>query len=1021
MAGPARNGRSGGSKSAAFTRKSNATGYAKRQSRKATGSSGFDVYEHQQQKVRRGNVKLTLDKEEAAEFGEESDDEVQRNALRARLIGETVDNEQIDPDDDEELDSDEAFEESDNERFAGFSFASKGNAKGMAKPRGKLARPTRLADVDLNEDEDGEMSEADHSEPDGGEEEEEGEPDEFFDILDVLDGRAEPEHDEGKPEVPAAQEAKVGVVESRGDDGDWGSEDGDENEDEDEEHEGGSYDGEGAAEEDQMLLSADEDDLDPDALEGLGNFVSSLDTAQKRKADDDDQLAGSASRRKRRVLTERTEAGVESEFAAQPSMSGKLKLDDLLAPLASQSTNVLSLKKSAKALTSTRTGGAPLSAPLPQRTQERLDREAAYDQTKEEVDKWKDTMKQIKEAEHLSFPLQTKPIGRTSNLELAAKFKPTTELETSIDRLLKQAKMREEDLAKTEELKMNHLSVEEVAARRAEVAKARDLMFRAEAKAKRVAKIKSKTYRRLKKKERQKLAAKLGEDDDEDEEEVKLRREVERAKERATLRHKNTGKWAKAMKSRGELDTDQRQDILDMLDRGDELRRKIRGEQGSDDSDEDGSDEDGGVEGLKARAFEELAELKDDDQPETVGKSKSVFDMKFMRDAAAREQLEVDRQVDDFVKEMGGVGGVGDDDEDGEASTSQDASGVLIQRVGGRVSFRPGNPLSIPSRQLAPSETSSTTLKSTDLPLHAQPSLSPVESTTFDLPSAGPSRAQEINPWLVPRIDLSKVGPKRNEVSVGKDSTAAVKSKNKLKKRAKEREEEKERAKDDAVLELSADHMLLLPVTASSSSGAGLSKQKRSKKAKSSASGLPDGARDEDDGNSEVEEQEQALSGKGKGKANGTMAFQQRDLVALAFAGDNVVQDFEEAKRREIQEDAPHEVDTTLAGWGSWGGTGTRKAPPKPHLIKKIAGIDPKSRADYGKAHVIISEKRDKKAAKYLVKDLPHPYTSRAQFERSLDTRVGTEWNTRLGFQRATMPKVTKKMGTVINPLEKLF
>lgn len=31
----------------------------------------------------------------------------------------------------------------------------------------------------------------------------------------------------------------------------------------------------------------------------------------------------------------------------------------------------------------------------------------------------------------------------------------------------------------------------------------------------------------------------------------------------------------------------------------------------------------------------------------------------------------------------------------------------------------------------------------------------------------------------------------------------------------------------------------------------------------------------------------------------------------------NALQEFEEAKRREMQEDAPKEVDTTLAGWVS--------------------------------------------------------------------------------------------------------
>ena len=47
-----------------------------------------------------------------------------------------------------------------------------------------------------------------------------------------------------------------------------------------------------------------------------------------------------------------------------------------------------------------------------------------------------------------------------------------------------------------------------------------------------------------------------------------------------------------------------------------------------------------------------------------------------------------------------------------------------------------------------------------------------------------------------------------------------------------------------------------------------------------------------------------------------------------------------------------------------------------------------------------------------MVKDLPYPYTSKAQYERSLQTPIGTEWNTRLGFQRGTLPRVVKKVNS---------
>ena len=274
-------------------------------------------------------------------------------------------------------------------------------------------------------------------------------------------------------------------------------------------------------------------------------------------------------------------------------------------------------------------------------------------------------------------------------------LQPTTELESAVDKLLKSAKLRENEIAQTESLKMNELSVEEVAARRAELAKMRDLMFRAEAKAKRIAKIKSKTYRRIKKKERARLAEKLGEleADDPDDEEARLKREIDRARERATLRHKNTGKWAKAMKARGELDEDQRRDINEMLDRGEKLRRKIQG-QGS--SDEKSDDDDESVEGegeegiskIRAKAFDELATL-DADEPEVQEgkKGKSIFEMKFMKDAMAREQRRANELVDDFVREMGGG------DPDDEEVVQQDADqpqDLTVQRVGGRVTYRPG-------------------------------------------------------------------------------------------------------------------------------------------------------------------------------------------------------------------------------------------------------------------------------------------------------------------------------------------
>ena len=78
----------------------------------------------------------------------------------------------------------------------------------------------------------------------------------------------------------------------------------------------------------------------------------------------------------------------------------KLRLEDMLAPLLTSGTgtsSLIALKKSTKALAAAGKTSLPLPAPLPTRVQDRLDREAAYEQTKAEAQKWDPTMKRIRQ------------------------------------------------------------------------------------------------------------------------------------------------------------------------------------------------------------------------------------------------------------------------------------------------------------------------------------------------------------------------------------------------------------------------------------------------------------------------------------------------------------------------------------------------------------------------------------------------------------------------------------------------
>lgn len=144
--------------------------------------------------------------------------------------------------------------------------------------------------------------------------EEEGEPDEFFDVLDILDGRADPPSDDDLPPAPSREKQPSCGLSDEDEEGEQTDED------EDMDPEPG----------DQFAPSDDEADVD--ALQHLGQFISGLDSSAKRKTSEDGGVAVSEDnvpRKKRKLFKERNEACAENEFAP----SGELF--DVLRPAVS--------------------------------------------------------------------------------------------------------------------------------------------------------------------------------------------------------------------------------------------------------------------------------------------------------------------------------------------------------------------------------------------------------------------------------------------------------------------------------------------------------------------------------------------------------------------------------------------------------------------------------------------------------------------------------------------------------------
>ncbi|CDW95740.1 hypothetical protein [Sporisorium scitamineum] len=787
---------------------------------------------------------------------------------------------------DEELDSDEAFGDHDEEKFEGWTF-------------GRGGKSNKRKSNDADDDEEGQDGVDDDGQDDG-----------MMDLSRMLDSASES---------------------SEEDDAD-------------------NHDNQDAS-----------DDENDQSSSKLAKHIESFAAGSKRTAHSDSEAGSDAepsTKRSRRVLSERTEAIPETEFAAAHSGS-TLRLEDLMHPLSSN-IDFADVRKNTKLLANSKKGGGALSAPLPSVVQDRLDRQGAYSITRDEVQGWQPTINRLRDAEHLSFPLQKPAVTKASTSGLVATFHPDNDMEASIAAMLTEGGLTEKQLAQQEDLAMNKLDPEEARARRDELRRMRMLMFRAEQKAKRA--------------------------------------ERDRARERATLKHKNTSKWAKNILSarHGEHNQEARNEIDAQLRRGAELRSKIQRREFGDDSElddySDGSAAGDSVEDSKVvgDAFDELEALeakeaakrkKDEEEFEHVGGKMGVYSMKFMKDARERQYAKIQGEVDDFLTEMQGLGADGEDE---GKSDGDDVGEAVIARkgkeaeVGGSSVYVQGNKGRAVYGTTAPSPAAAAQNKPAGKKDDSKPSSSTTTTTS------------------IPPINSTSGNKNDSSLSTAASTAAASKS------------------------------ALRASKTLNKSTAAKALRHKDETIAIDLASRLGNDRSSTYESASDAEEEEpSAVVGKKSalGKAGGggkITAMEQRELVADAFASDDVVSEFLHEKAAIVEADSTKFVDTRLPGWGSWTGRGTH-APRHPPSLQKIQGINREKRKDANLTHVIISERRDKHQDKYRPKDLPYPFTSVAQYQASLAQPLGKEWNTRIETQRLNLPKVTKKVGKVIRPVVRKF
>lgn len=634
-------------------------------------------------------------------------------------------------------------------------------------------------------------------------------------------------------------------------------------------------------------------------------------------------------------------SGKDSEFNL-PTGAGvkKLNLADLV--------NVVDDKNAAANARLIQKDASALSVPLPQRIQERHNRKAAYEISKEQVDRWQDVVQQTRRAEHLSFPMNPPTEHNHASTFTRSSEQPKSELQGKVDSVLKESNLVEDQKNSTfEELATAKMSPEEMKKRTAEIRLMRELMFREERKAKRLKKIKSKAYRRIKKKEMLKNREMAGlSDEDEDD------HEAARAKERMTLKHKSNSKWSKDMIKHGMAkDQETREEIEEMLRQGERLKEKMldRGPE---------QEEEASLSEIEEDDVEDAAESQ---QRKSVGKT-GVMDMAFMTNAAAREREANSRLIANLRS-------MDENQIDDETSDTQlfPEDGQNIQINQGRRIYIPGTADQGPKKGKVDDIEYGKVIQKSD------------SSPSTEAKAHKRDVVENSNPWLdgSDGEDNSEVVRSSKVSVVDKDSSKLVKSANKIEKASNKRKRkmgEKGGQDDDLLLDLNDSNRLHIVDPYAGSDG-----------------------------------------------EDGAFVFKQQKSIAEAFAGDEVVDQFEEEKKKVAIDEDDKEEDVTLPGWGAWAGTGANPK-KKRKFVKKIKGVASQDkRKDKHLKNVIINEKVNKKNLKYQSSSVPFPFESKEQYERSLRMPLGQEWTSRASHQKMIKPRILTKPSQVISPLKAPF
>uniref|UniRef100_A0A0N5BVM9 U3 small nucleolar RNA-associated protein 14 homolog A n=1 Tax=Strongyloides papillosus TaxID=174720 RepID=A0A0N5BVM9_STREA len=637
-----------------------------------------------------------------------------------------------------------------------------------------------------------------------------------------------------------------------------------------------------------------------------------------------------------------------------------------------------------------------LVAPMHKHAQDKIQAQVAYSDIKTELGEWNQVVSSNRVAEQIKFPLDQEKLHNLGNAERLEGKIPRTSLEQKMQQIISGSKHildNNRPYTEAEEELLKAMDLKEAEEKIKKLQRERKLMSFRAAKNKYKAKIKSKTYHRIQNRSKRRKLVKEFEElvtkDPEAAKEKLAEIEKDRLLERATLRHRTTGKWNRNLIKYAARNEGVRKILQEHIRFGKELKAKLLGIDQDELSESEGEGENNNEEIEKkdyqtfmSMVAEEAAKeaKKEDKKDETI--VSALLDgeknpwlkkglLKLRKAMKAKEEEKrgfvtkvSDKRKKEIVKEMDLDEGwtiVGPKDEEYVVSKED-----VIED------------LEVDEDEIEDNEED---IKFEDEEIESEEDVSKQEPSgktideIFDEYFDSLITTTKLEEEAEDAMDTSN---KIDDEEDGEPEAVDVPSCS-LKRKGGDSLDNNENKKLKSTIDISLDPSKYLNLVTNN------------------IEAIDDKINEHlDDGNR-------------------IHSLDQTNLIAEAFEDDDVISEFEKHKAKIEDEEREKDIDLTLHGWGSWTGAGIETKSKKEFVLKAPKKI----RKDSNKHGIIIRQNVDSSIEKYQPDDVPFPYTSAKVYEAVIRQPIGMDWNTVNTNKELITPNVLTRLGKIIRPISK--